>query len=152
MEPPAPQSVPSEPLSMWSLTCLSIKCRQKGIHMVSMFTKHNEPACIFGYAVNALKAKNMVSAECSSSIVTISPPKCLSTAFLATHQHLQSCTASLKESCRAQPMTAKGTANSQHLVQAAAVRSYHHDRSIAVVDAAWQLVASVCWRITPIVF
>ena len=64
--------------------------------------------------------------------------------FLATHQHLQSCTVSLKESCRAQPMTARGTANSQHLVQAGAVRSYHHDRSIAAVDAAWQLVASDC--------
>lgn len=41
-------------------------------------------------------------------------------------------------------MTARGTTNSQHLVQAGAVRSYRRDRSIAVVDAAWQLVASDC--------
>lgn len=72
--------------------------------------------------------------------VTISFPKHPSMAFLATHQHLQSCTLSLKESRRAQPMTA----NSQHLVQAGAIRSYHRDRSIAVVDAAWQLVPSDC--------
>lgn len=89
----------------------------------------------------------MAIAECSvccNIIVTIYFPKYLSMAFLATHQHLQSCTVSLKESCRAKPMTAKGTANSQHLVQAGAVRSYHHDRGITVVDAAWQLVASDC--------
>lgn len=50
----------------------------------------------------------------------MSLPKHPSTAFLATYQHLQSCTLSLKESRRAQPKAA----NSQHLVQAGAVRGY----------------------------
>lgn len=49
----------------------SIKCGQKGIHLVSVFTKHNEPVCIFGYTVTALKAKNMVIAECSVSFNSV---------------------------------------------------------------------------------
>ncbi|KAL7402266.1 hypothetical protein ABVT39_012193 [Epinephelus coioides] len=126
---------------------LSITCRQKGIHLVSMFTKHNEPVCIFGYTVAALKAKNMVIAECSvscRSIVAISfKPKYASVAFLATHQHLQSCTLCLKESCRAQPVTARGTANSQHLVQAGAVRSI----AMIVVSLWWTLLGSL-WHQT----
>lgn len=64
VEPPAPQSVHSQSFSMWSSTFLIIKCRQKGIRLVSMFTKHNEPVCIFGRTVTAFKAKNMVSAGC----------------------------------------------------------------------------------------
>lgn len=74
-------------------------------------------------------------------------PRHLSSACLASQLHLQSCTLCLKESCRAQPMTA----NSQHLVQAGAVRSYLLHRGIAPVDVAWQLVASDCRR-RPIVF
>lgn len=132
---------------MWSSTSQSIKCRQKGIHLVSVFTKRNEPLCIFGCTVTALKAKSMVIAKCSVSyniILTISfKPKCLSIAFLATYQHLQSCTASLKESCRAQPTTAKGTANSQHLVQASAVRSI----AMIVVSLWWTLLGSL-WHQT----
>lgn len=82
----------------------------------------------------------MASAEYIPEFVTIYFPKHSFMAFLATYQNPQSCTLSLKESCRAQPMTA----NSQHLVQAGTVHSYHCDRSIAVVDAAWQLVPSDC--------
>lgn len=57
VEPPAPQSVPSEYSSMRCITSLTIKCRQKAILLVSIFTKHNEPVCIFGYTVTGLKAK-----------------------------------------------------------------------------------------------
>lgn len=69
-------------------------------------------------------------------------PRHLSSACLASQLHLQSSTLCLKESCRAQPTTA----NSQHLVQAGAVRSNRLDRGSAPVDAAWQLVASDCRR------
>lgn len=49
--------------SMWSLT--SNACKQKGIQLVSVLTKHNEPLCIAGYVVAAEQGKDMVIAECS---------------------------------------------------------------------------------------
>lgn len=75
-----------------------------------------------------------------TSVVTISfEPKYFSMPLLATHQHLQSHTLSLKESCRAQPMTAKGTANSQHLVQDGA----SHHNAMIVVSLRWTLLGSL---------
>lgn len=94
---------------------------------------------------HCLKAKNMVAAECGVNVSQNLFPCLFPTIFprpffLATHQHLQSCTLSLKESRGAQPKAA----NSQHLVQAGAVRRYRRDRGIAAADAAWQLVPSDC--------
>lgn len=133
----------SSSLSIQGVTFLTNPVETKGHYsgLVCSLSIMSLPA--FWPDCDCLKAKNMVSVECSVCCPRIcyhSFSKHPSAAVLAPHQYLQSCTLSLKESRRAQPMTA----NSQHLVQAGAVRSYHHDRSIAVVDTAWQLVPSDC--------
>lgn len=132
-------------LSSQSVTFLTNPLETKGHYsgLVCSSSIMSLPAFWLDYDYDCLKAKNMVSVEYSVRCPRICYhffSKHPSTAVLAPHQDLQSCTLSLKESRRAQPMTA----NSQHLVQAGAVRSYHRDRSIAVVDTAWQLVPSDC--------
>jgi len=87
--------------------------------------------------------QNAVLSSCDSIVNTYFKPKYVSMAFLATHQHLQSCTVSLKESCRAQPTTAGGKTNSQHLVRAGAVRSI----AVIVVSLWWTLLGSL-WHQT----
>lgn len=86
VEPAAPQSVPADYRFVWSSTSqLTITCKQKNIFVVSVFTSHNEPVCIFGCIETGLKASNMISVEssvCCHSVATMSfRPKCLSMAL-----------------------------------------------------------------------
>lgn len=130
-------------LSIQSMTFLTNPMETKGHYSGLVCSSSIMSLPAFWLDCDCLKAKNMVNVECSVRCPRICYhffSKHPSTAVLAPHQDPQSCTLSLKESRRAQPMTA----NSQHLVQAGAVRSYHRDRSIAVVDTAWQLVPSDC--------
>lgn len=60
VEPPVPQSVPSDDSYMCDSTSFNLKKKKA---LVSMFTKHNEPVCVLGYIVTGLKSQNMVIAE-----------------------------------------------------------------------------------------